>query len=126
MVQSTSTFYLYLKLRKKYFSGLFYLQNSSGAQALEMMHCFALLHVFQVYIWKAGEGKCNSHLSLCLLLDKQEEHNKNNGSESFVSSLVILWTLKLCLLLKVKHAWDHSQVLCSASVVCGVTCMNSV
>lgn len=55
-----------------------------------MMHCFALLGVFQIYIWKASEGKCDSHLSVCLLLDKQEEHNKNNGGESFVSSSVVL------------------------------------
>lgn len=85
MAQSTNTFWPYLKLRRKCSSGPFYLQSSSGAQALEKMHCFALLGVFQVYIWKASEGKCDCHLPICLLLDKQEEYNKNDGGEFFLA-----------------------------------------
>lgn len=52
-----------------------------------MMCCLTLVGVFQVYIWKASEGNCNSHLPACLLLEKQEEHNKNIGGGSFLSSV---------------------------------------
>lgn len=73
--------------KEKYFSRIFCLESSSGAQALEVARCLTLTDVFQVHIWKASKGNCNGHLPFCLLLDKQEKYHNNNGGESSVSSL---------------------------------------
>lgn len=73
--------------REKYFSRSFCFESSSGAQALEVVRGFTLIDVFQVHVWKTSKGNCNSHLPFCLLLDKQEKYNNNNGGEFSVSSL---------------------------------------
>lgn len=70
---------------EKYCSRVFCLESSAEDQAQELK--YFLTDVFQVYVWKASKGNCNSHLPFCVLLDKQEKYNNNNGGECSTSSL---------------------------------------
>lgn len=83
--------------------------------------CLTLPVVFQVHVWKTSKGNCNSHLPFCLLLDKQEKYNNNNGGESSLSSL-----FKCVSCCGLNDTWDHSWLPSSAGMVYGVTCMESV
>lgn len=86
MFQSRNVFYPCLRLENNILAGSFALRALQEPKSWRGVCCLTLPDVFQVHIWKASKGNCNSHLPFCFLLGKQEKYNNDNGGESSLSS----------------------------------------